>query len=176
MKDYTCGASCLLAICKYYGLGPDEEDNYTLDMKIDKLEGSHPYQVIEAALKYGLSYLEVCPMSIDQLKENLREKKPVMLAVQAWAEKANQVDLYKFYSAAWEFGHWVVAIGFDNDGIFFEDPVLQAVRGYLPNKDLLDRWHDVGPKGSNLVQYGLVLWKTNWSGASPYYSRAAYIL
>ncbi len=176
MKDYTCGACCLLAVCKYYGLGPDEEDNYSMDMKIDKREGSHPYQVIEAALEYGLSYLETCPMSIVQLKDSLREKKPVMLAVQAWAEIAYQSDLTKFYSTAWEFGHWIIAIGFDKNGIFFEDPVLQAVRGYLSNDDLMNRWHDLGPKGTQLVQYGLTLWKANWNGISPYFSKAAYIL
>jgi len=176
MKDYTCGASCLLAICKYYGIGPDEEDKYTLDMKIDEQEGSHPYQIIEAALKYGLSYQEVCPMSIEQLKDYIKDKKPAMIAVQAWAEDDTNCDSNKLYSSAWEYGHWIVAIGFDNNGIFFEDPVLQAVRGYLPYTDLLNRWHDLGPKGVRLLQYGLVLWKANWNGISPYYSRAAYIL
>jgi predicted double-glycine peptidase len=41
-KDYSCGASALQAVSRYYGVGPDEEYEYVDDMRIDPKEGSHP--------------------------------------------------------------------------------------------------------------------------------------
>ncbi len=68
----------------------------------------------------------------------------------------------------------MVAIGFDRRGVFFEDPSLGAVRGYLPNDELEDRWHDTGPRGRHIDRCGLVVWKPGRS-ADPYLTRARHI-
>ncbi len=60
----------------------------------------------------------------------------------------------------WGEGHWVVAIGYDRAGMYFEDPSLAAIRGFLPYAGLEERWHDTGPRNRRMEHYGLAVWKS----------------
>jgi uncharacterized protein len=173
-KDYSCGASSLQAVCHYYGVGKEDEWEYVEDLKMDKRIGSHPFQITRVARKYGLKVVERQPMSIAELRKVLRQRKPVLMMIQAWGEEENTPGYRKSYKDIWEDGHWVVAIGYDREGIFFEDPSLQAVRGYLTDEELEERWHDVGPHQRHVDHYGMVLWKPGF-GTSVYSSRAERI-
>lgn len=169
IEDYTCGASALQAVCGYYGVGPEEEYEYVKDMKMGQ-DGSDPEHICRAAKKYGLHFNEIQPMSINQLKKYLMEKKPVIIMIQAWKENPKTK-----YKNDWEDGHWVVAIGFDKDGVYFEDPSLAAIRGFIKYNDLEIRWHDVAGKNNRKVDhYGLVIWKPGLSDHS-YTKRARFI-
>ena len=59
-----------------------------------------------------------------------------MVALQAYGNRKQQLANY---AEGWTDGHWVIAIGYDREGIFFEDPSLQAVRGYLTDEVLIER-------------------------------------
>lgn len=171
---YSCGPSCLQSICHYYGLGKEDEGEFVDDMDFDHDEGSHPFQITKLAEKYGLKFKEYQPMTMEQLKRELRSRKPVMLMIQAWGMKRGEEDYRKSYRGIWGEGHWVVAIGYDQEGVFFEDPSLQAVRGFLAYAELEERWHDVGPEEEHIEHYGLVLWKPG-AKVSAYTSRAERI-
>jgi hypothetical protein len=64
----------------------------------------------------------------------------------------------------WTEGHWVVAIGYDNDDpdntkLIFEDPA-SFFRTWLSEGELIERWHDLNEgtaKGQKLVGYGCTL-------------------
>ena len=114
---------------------------------------SHPDQIIRAARKYGLRYNEHFPGTLNQIKADLRQGHPVMLAIQAWGGRAGGD-----YIKDWKDGHWVIAIGYDSKAIFFEDPILTAVRGYLRDQELLRRWRDTGRHGTHMPHYALALW------------------
>jgi ABC-type bacteriocin/lantibiotic exporter with double-glycine peptidase domain len=165
--DSSCGASCLQAICKYYGVGKEDEWEYVHDLGMDPRVGSHPFQIIRTARRYGLITREHWPMSQEQLLRYLRDRKPVMLMIQAWGEQEGGAGYRRSYQDIWIDGHWVVAIGFDRRGVFFEDPSLQAVRGYLRFEELSQRWRDTGPRGKRMREYGLAVWK-------PGFRRSAY--
>jgi predicted double-glycine peptidase len=173
---YSCGASCLQSVCHYYGLGKEDEWEFVDDMKFDHDEGSHPFQVKRLAQAYGLKFKEYQPMTMEQLKRELLSRKPVMLMIQAWGIKRGEEDYRESYEGIWGEGHWVVAIGYDREGVFFEDPSLQAVRGFMAYAELEERWHDVGPKPKkeHIDHYGLVLWKPG-AKVSAYASRAERI-
>ncbi len=173
-KDYSCGASSLQAVCHYFGVGKEDEWEYVVDLKMDTRIGSHPFQIRRLARHYGLRAEECQPMSIRQLRRALRQRKPVMLMIQAWGEEEGESGYRKSYKDIWVDGHWVVAIGYDREGIFFEDPSLQAVRGYLKDKELEERWHDVGPHQRHVPNYGLILWKPGFE-ESQYTTRAERI-
>ncbi len=158
-EDYSCGASCLQAVCHYYGVGKEDEWEYVKDLKMDKRIGSHPFQIKRLARIYGLESMEIQPLAIKELRHWLQRRKPVLLMIQAWGEEKGKSGYRKSYKGIWEDGHWVVAIGYDHQGIFFEDPSLQAIRGYLSDSELEERWHDVGPHQRHIEHYGLILWK-----------------
>ena len=80
---YSCGASALQAVCHYYGVGGEDEDDYAYDMDLKK-SGADPYQLVEAARTYGLKVIERQPMTAQELKTALNNHHPVLLMIQAW--------------------------------------------------------------------------------------------
>jgi predicted double-glycine peptidase len=152
--DYTCGAAALLAICRYYGTGPRSERRVVEDMQFGEA-GSDPEHVLRAIAKYGLVHEEFRPMTTQQLRACLDRGRPVMVMIQAWADPAPLS-----YADRWDDGHWVVAIGYDAVGIYFEDPSLPGARGYLTDAELDERWHDIeGEDAHHVEHYGLAIWK-----------------
>jgi predicted double-glycine peptidase len=164
-EDYSCGASALQAISGYFGVGPEEEEDYVRDLKMDTRVGSHPFQIIRAAERYGLRVSEKERMTVNEVKVYLDRGKPVMLMIQAWRDSETE----KSYAKEWDEGHWVVAIGYDRAGMYFEDPSLAAIRGFIPYTELEERWHDTGPKNKRIEHYGLAVWR-------PHMLRPAYLM
>ncbi len=65
-------------------------------------------------------------MSIVQLIDHLRNNRPVILLMQAWSDPI--VD----YTNDFDDGHFVVAIGYDLNYIYFEDPWILGSIAYIP--------------------------------------------
>jgi len=163
---FTCGASALLAVSTYYGVGPDTEKEMVGLLRrcgFDRRAGTQPHQLKLAAEMIGLRTREYSGMSRRALLAHLRRRQPVLLTIQAWGRNRSRSRI-RVYKDVWSQGHWVVAIGFDDNGVFLEDPSLEASRGYLPFVELDACWHDTGRKGCRILRYGLVLWKPNWRG------------
>lgn len=140
-EEHTCGAAALLAICRYWGVGPADEATIVRDMQLPP-DGADPAHVLRAVATYGLRHEEVRRMTDAALRAALDAGRPVMLSLQAWGE-----------------GHWVVAIGHDRRGVTVEDPWLARGRGFVGWRALQSRWHDVeGHPPRPLVRYGLVVW------------------
>jgi predicted double-glycine peptidase len=159
-KDYSCGASGLQAVCKYYGVGYDDEWEFVDALDMDHRIGSHPYQIKKVAHRCGLRTREYQPMTVRQLQRELGWRHPVMLMIQAWGQaRVNGYWRWRTsYADHWDDGHWVVAIGYSPAGVFFEDPSLQGVRGFLTYAELASRWHDTGPRQKQVPFYGLAIW------------------
>jgi predicted double-glycine peptidase len=155
-KGYSCGASALKAICGYFGVGPEEEEDYGKDLKMDTRVGSHPFQIIRAAKRYSLRVSKKKRMNVNEVKASLDRGKPVMLMIQAWRDSKTE----KSYETEWGKGHWVVAIGYDRAGMYFEDPSLATIRGFISYTGLEERWHDTGPRNRRMEHYGLAVWKS----------------
>jgi predicted double-glycine peptidase len=154
-EDYSCGASALQAICGYFGVGPEEEEDYVRDLGMDTRVGTHPDQVITTAERYGLRVSGKDFMTVDEVKALLDQGKPVMMMIQAWRDSETE----ETYVGEWGEGHWVVAIGYDHAGMYFEDPSLAAIRGFISYPGLKERWHDTGRRGKHMEHYGLAIWK-----------------
>lgn len=157
-QDYTCGAAAVLAIATYYGAEVTEAE--LVDVMAFDRRGSDPAHLHAAAAHCGLRVQEVQPMSDAQLRACLDRARPVILMLQAWGDRASYVD-------HWTDGHWVVAIGYDRRGVYFEDPMLECVRGYLPYAELGARWHDLaGPDDARVERYGLAMWRPRSRGGA----------
>jgi predicted double-glycine peptidase len=107
-------------------------------------------------------------MTIDQLERRLDEGKPVICSIQAYAEKAPAEKRTKIYKKD-DNGHYLVAIGYDDDNIYFMDPSLTGRRGFLPKPEFEARWHDDEgtPEHPKPISHlGLVIWRP--AGTSTY--------
>lgn len=134
--DYTCGPSALQAVLGYWGIEV-REDEVAKACHATPADGTNRHSLIRVANAYGLRTIAKSPMTTADLKAALRQGYPVILAVQAWSETPN-----KDYRQEWEDGHYVVAIGYDRDRLYVEDPSILGSRGWLTFQELDRRWHD----------------------------------
>jgi uncharacterized protein YvpB len=103
------------------------------EAKTKKKKGTSVVNMLETLKKHGLK-TEARGMTFEDLKKYLKQEIPVILLLQAWSKKG--VD----YKNDYHDGHWVVAIGFDKNKIFFEDPYAFE-RTFLSKPKLKERWH-----------------------------------
>jgi predicted double-glycine peptidase len=173
LMDSSSGLSALMTVCRYYGVGPEDHVALAAELSLDQ-RWPDPERVVAAAVRYGLRACSRCPMSRAELEEHLDQRKPVLMLVQAWGMTEDEAPRTS-YENVWEDDHYLVAIGYDPDGVYFEDPSLQGMRGYLSWDDLEQRWHAPGPNGTELHRFGSAIWMP-LAGPAAYMSRARMIM
>ncbi|HVS37301.1 MAG TPA: C39 family peptidase [Gemmataceae bacterium] len=132
--DYSCGAAALMAVCSYFGVGPDDLDEYKKKLGTNEENGTNVYEILKMARQLGLAAEIHHGMTFDELRKHLDEGAPIIVSIQAYG------DPQTYYRD--DNGHYVVVIGYDESNFYFEDPVLPGRRGFLPIKEFDRRWHD----------------------------------
>jgi len=61
----------------------------------------------------------------------------VIIDFQAWGDPEG-----KDYTEEWEDGHYGIAVGYDQNSLYIEDPSLLGTVGFLTHDEFLARWHD----------------------------------
>jgi len=147
--NYTCGVAALQSVLAYYGVSI-REDNLAKELKTTN-DGTSKENIILFARNQGLIAAGRPKMSLDDLRKALSQRKPVMVAIQAWPD--TPVD----FKADWEDGHWVVALGYNKDNIYFMDPSTLGNYTYIPIPEFLERWHDIDlDNTTKLNHYGII--------------------
>lgn len=149
---YSCGAAALRAVCGYFGVGPEDEEDFIKILNSNPDDGTMPSNIINASRHLGLHAFGRQHMTIDSLKKRLEKRIPVICALQAWGTPKEYENTNS--------GHYVVAIGFDDEKIYFEDPSINKSRGFLPYRDFLNRWHDKDAAGKKYDRFGIAIWTT----------------
>jgi predicted double-glycine peptidase len=142
--QYSCGAASLQAVLKYWGFCVEDRD------LMDQLHtvpnrGTDPEDIVVLASSYGLDASLSQNITIDELKESIQSKKPVIIVAQAWNGYEEDGTWVKVkpdrWEDVWNDGHYMVVIGIDSRNIYFEDPSLLGTRGVIPIDEFLTRWH-----------------------------------
>ncbi len=152
-KNWSCGHQSIRAVCKYFDVGPEDEDEYIELLGGSPENGLPPEEIIKFAKKLGFEVHAKTKMSIDELKGFLDKGMPVICAMQAWGTPKNYPKD--------ESGHYVVAVGHAKEKIFFEDPSINKKRGFLKIGEFDCRWHDKDSHGHDCDHMGIVLWHEN---------------
>ena len=147
---FSCAAAVVHSICAYYGLGLDSHYDYFPHLETDESYGTLPEKIVNYFKSVGLFCKLKHNMTVQEVCDELDYGRPVILAIQAYG---NPKKYHKSGN-----GHYVVAIGYDSTNIFFEDPMLNCSRGYIPKSELKKRWHDIDYRGVNREQLGIVAW------------------
>ncbi len=150
--DYTCGAAALQSILYYYG---NEYDEGTLaaDLKSDPDLGTNYRNIMDFAEAQGLQAESRTDMTINDLEADVRAGKPVIVALQAWSENPDT------YSDDWNDGHYAVVVGYDNNRIYFMDPLQLGNYTYIITSEFLARWHDTDNDNVTVLNhFGVVIW------------------
>lgn len=166
--NYDCGAAALRAVCQYYGVGPEDEDDFIQACETDPDEGTHPSDIIRAARRFGLRAFAKEGLSVDDLKKLIDLGRPVICAIQAYDSDNDLTDH--------DSGHYVVAIGYDDQYILFQDPSIKNNRrGRLSYEDFEKRWHDVDKNGKVLRRFGIIIWRNDMPEDVDFDDRASRI-
>ena len=145
--NYDCGAKAMHAVLTYYGI--DTNENKILQIaKTTPKRGTPVHGMIRVAQHFKLK-ARIEELSIPKLKKYIDREIPVILLLQAWGGQV--ADLKR----DWKDGHYVVAIGYDKERIYFEDP-SSILRLYISYQDLEERWHDID-KAKKYLQTGIVV-------------------
>ena len=150
--DYTCGITAVQSILGYYGIDR-RQDVLIAAMQPDPDRGTNYQNVLAYAISLGFEASARNGMTLDELKGRIDSRIPVLLAIQAWATPP--VDWSTF-----ENGHYVVAVGYDNDHFYFMDPSTLGHYTYIPIPEFLERWHDHDDyQKQDLFHFGIVMIK-----------------
>ncbi len=149
---YDCGAAALRSICQYFGVGPDQEDDFIAILGSNERGTSHE-DIVRVARHFGLNAAAQEHLTLEDLLRCLDAKIPMICAIQAWGDEQEYDRLRD--------GHYVVAIGYDDHHIFFEDPSIHdhKSRGHLPQEEFIRRWVDTSLDGKTRLDHlGIVVW------------------
>ncbi|MDX2104867.1 MAG: C39 family peptidase [Candidatus Melainabacteria bacterium] len=149
--DYTCGAAAMQSMLGYYGEDLNESELAKI-LKTNDQEGTDYNEIVALAKEKGYSVNVFKDMTLKDLKKQLDKKTPVLCLIQAWATKKTD------YKTDWNDGHYVVAIGYDKNKIYFMDPSTLGNYTYIDQKGFLKRWHDKNSK-ETLNHFGLTIKK-----------------
>lgn len=112
--------------------------------------GTFAANLKETAEHHGLK-VDFKKMTVQQVKDYIDKKIPVILLLQAWTGKKN-VN----WKENWDDGHYAVAIGYDKNKIYFEDPA-SIFRTYLTYRELQEHWHDAD-ENRKYENYGMAIY------------------
>ena len=138
--DFDCGAKALQLVMAYYGTDV-REDELIKELEIDRY-GVPVKNMIAVAEKNGFQVVTERGASLETVKQYVDEGHPVIVLVQAWAERYMTLEDWKKDN---EDGHYVIVIGHDAHIIVFEDPA-SIRRTWMTEEEFIARWHDVDPR------------------------------
>jgi hypothetical protein len=81
-------------------------------------------------------------VSLETVKQYVDENHPVIVLVQAWAQRYMTLEDWKEDS---DDGHYVIVIGHYGYIIVFQDPASFR-RTWMTEEEFIARWHDVDPR------------------------------
>ena len=143
------------------------QDSLIRQLGTNEADGTRYWEIVRVAKEYGLEPSIVSGFTIAGLIGEINKRVPVLIAVQAWIEKGDPRDI-----AAWlvrkDDGHYLVAIGYDEHRIYFEDPAMFRI-GYITFEELEARWHDYDQNGQRLDHFAILLKGGEHSAATPLY-------
>src|SRR5262249_37502561 len=140
--EYSCGTAALMSIVAYYGLEPADYDKLKKKLGANERTGTDYKRMLRFAKRQGVQTEAHKESELAGLVGFLDEGKPVICSIQGYDPVQTGAKREKIYREENENGHFVVAIGYDDDNIFFMDPSLTGRRGFLPRTEFEERWHD----------------------------------
>jgi ABC-type bacteriocin/lantibiotic exporter with double-glycine peptidase domain len=153
-KFYTCGVAVMQSLLYYNGIERDQEElepalgsSPAYGTSIDSMRRFLNENNIDAELLQNLS--------LRDLRGYIDSGRVIVCLMQAWDDEPGHD-----YTDTWNDGHYIVAIGYDDDRIYFMDPYTIANYCYIENNDFLTRWHGIN-LGVRYLNAGIVVANPN---------------
>lgn len=154
-KDgYSCGAAVWMAVALAHGVGSDDQEKVKQMLGTNSEHGTYFKDLVRCFNEAGFEAQAVPDTTREQLQRLIDARVPCLLSVQAWAEDPSVYDDPDHNSD----GHYVVAVGYDDDGYFyFMDPSQPGCYSVLHWSELDKRWHENEGMGDTEVYRHLAI-------------------
>jgi predicted double-glycine peptidase len=152
MFDSDCGAKALQTMFAFYG-DDVREDGLLKELGTTE-DGTKVSAIMKAAKAHGYK-VRAGHLSFETLKETVGKGLPVIVMVQAWADRVMTLDDWR---EDWDDGHYAIVIGVEDDIVVFEDP-SSVRRTWMSKEEFLVRWHDVDSDSDERFEnFGMVVY------------------
>jgi len=152
-NGYSCGLAALQSVLAYYGK-EFRFDELEEDIKPDPEVGAEENRMVKFARAYGLKADFHDDVSIKALWTLLDEGIPVIVTIQAWPKKKKNLE------KSWDEGHYIVAIGYDNENVYFMDSSVLGHYTFIPIKEFENRWRNL-ENDKKLIHPAIVITSKN---------------
>ena len=136
--SYSCGAASLMAVMEYWTVFEAPETTLYGPLGTTPKDGTEEHAIAKVAQQYGLRAEVRENLGLQDLRDALKDGTTVIVDLQAWTDKTGTID----WKNDWEDGHYVVLVAMDAEYAYFSDPSAHGAYAYLPQPELLERWHD----------------------------------
>ena len=113
--NFDCGPKALQLVMAYYGIDV-REDKLIIQLGANDL-GTQPVDMKRVAESFGFAVKVHTECTLHLLAEFIDNKTPPIVLVQAWADRYLSLSDWRSTN---EFGHYVIAIGYGDNAILFE--------------------------------------------------------
>lgn len=134
-EHFSCGAASMQAVLAYYGMDSYEADLRVM-LKTAPNHGTYPWDMVAAAKQLGFEAEWKENLTFDDIKTSLQQGIPVITDSQRFRGTDGT------FENNWDSGHYMVAIGIDDQYIYLEDPDLLGSRLKMTRSDFEKSWHD----------------------------------
>lgn len=136
---YSCGVSAMMAVLRHYGKAVSEQDLFKL-LNCRPLIGTTSGDMYRVAMQYGLNP-EISQLKVKEVQDLTDKNIPVIMLIQS--RNGN--------------GHYVVAVGYDKEGILVNDPLDDNIRTRITYANLPNVWWDCDIGGKLHRYNGIVI-------------------
>jgi ABC-type bacteriocin/lantibiotic exporter with double-glycine peptidase domain len=147
-----CGAAIVSSILRKHNI----KHQYTRlcrELNVSNKSGTEEKDMVTFLNGKGFRAWMTYDMTIDSLVNFIDSEIPVILIIQAWS-RSKREDKYESFA---NYGHYVLAIGHDDDRVIFMDSGLPfGSYGYLTKEELEKRWYYVSDDNRRL-RVGIVV-------------------
>ena len=151
-NDYTCGAAVAVSLLAYNGDTSLEIEN-AKGLNTNPSIGTDFRQMTQFFKSKGYQVTAHENMTIAELQNYIFQGKPVVCLIQAWEDDVPD------YTNYWGIGHYVIAIGYDDQRVYFMDPWVFGSYVYIPKQEFDNRWHQFTADKIQLNHWGMVVTK-----------------
>jgi predicted double-glycine peptidase len=145
--DFDCGATALQLVMAYYGVDVRRDELYS--KLLINSDGTPVKNMVSVPKKYGFKVNVKYDAAIEDIKQFIDRSHPVIVLVQAWAEKYMTLEEWH---EDYDDGHYVIVIGYYDNKIVFEDP-SSFRKTWLTEEEFLIRWHDKDPETGEIINH-----------------------
>ncbi|MDF2655031.1 MAG: hypothetical protein K0R19_1505 [Bacillota bacterium] len=152
--EFTCGAACVQSLLARYGM-------YFKQSMLADVLNTRPYtgteyqRILSFVKSNGLTVSFHENLKITDLIRFIDAGIAPLLIIQAWSD--DDTD----YSHDWKNGHYIIACGYYEKGIYAMDPYTLGYYTYLSFEDLERRWHSVDQSGNRHFHSALIMYHEN---------------